>query len=312
MKVEFREVKLGDRDLFSDYYERYQSRSCERCFANVYLWAGFESIRFAEIEGTLVCMARYGGKTFFAWPAGPEENIGAALTVLEEYARDVLGEDLRLYHLTPAHFEVLERLQPGRWEITYSRDRADYIYEREKLANLTGKKYHGKRNHINRFLQMHPDWHYEPLSDETAQDAREVAMIWRRENLCEADRESPCPSGEEDDSGKRTEMCVCLNEIKLYRELGLTGGVLYTGDTPVAFTIGERLSDDTFVVHIEKALADVQGAYPMINREFIRRECGDFRYINREEDTGEPGLRRAKMSYKPVFLEEKGVAVIKK
>lgn len=104
---------------------------------------------------------------------------------------------------------------------------------------------------------------------------------------------------------------MCLREIEMFDELHLTGGILYTGNEPVAFSIGEQLSDDTFVVHVEKALADVQGAYPMINREFVRHECGAVRYINREDDTGAPGLRKAKLSYKPVMLEEKGVAVCK-
>ncbi len=312
MEIEFRKVTLADRDLIQGYYDRYQSRSCERCFVNVYLWAGFENITFAEIEGTLVIASVYGGKTFFAWPAGKKENIAAALRALEDYAENVLGEDLRLYHLTPAFFEILDELQPGRWDIVYSRNRADYVYDREKLANLTGKKYHGKRNHINRFVEEHPDWRYEPLSAENAADAREVAVIWRRENLCGVEDRFGCESAAADNSGKKEELCVCLNEIRLFDELALTGGILYAGDRPVAFTIGEKLSDDTFVVHIEKALADVQGAYPMINREFIRHECGDYTYINREDDAGEPGLRRAKMSYKPAFLEEKGVAVLKK
>ena len=122
-----------------------------------------------------------------------------------------------------------------------------------------------------------------------------MALKWRNQNGCEDDQE------------KNSEMCVTLNSLRLYKELDLTGGVLKAGGKIVAFTIGEPLCDDTFVVHIEKAFADVEGAYPMINQQFVQHECMEYKYVNREEDTGAEGLRKAKLSYKPAFLEEKGI-----
>ena len=102
-------------------------------------------------------------------------------------------------------------------------------------------------------------------------------------------------------------MCHTEFPALIYKELDLTGGVLKAGGKIVAFTIGEPLCDDTFVVHIEKAFADVEGAYPMINQQFVQHECMEYKYVNREEDTGAEGLRKAKLSYKPAFLEEKGI-----
>ena len=102
-------------------------------------------------------------------------------------------------------------------------------------------------------------------------------------------------------------MCVTLNSLRLYKELGLKGGVLKDEGRIVAFTVGEPLCEDTFVVHIEKAFPDVEGAYPMINQQFVQHECMEYQYVNREEDTGAEGLRKAKLSYRPVFLVEKGV-----
>ena len=121
-----------------------------------------------------------------------------------------------------------------------------------------------------------------------------MALKWRNKNGCE------------DDPEKNAEMCVTLNSLRLYKELGLKGGVLKVDQRIVAFTVGEQLCDDTFVVHIEKAFADVEGAYPMINQQFVQHECADYTYVNREEDTGAEGLRKAKLSYRPAFLEEKG------
>ena len=87
----------------------------------------------------------------------------------------------------------------------------------------------------------------------------------------------------------------------------LTGGILRVNGEVVAFTIGEPICEDTFVVHIEKAFSDIQGAYPMINQQFVEHECMDYKYINREDDTGAEGLRKAKLSYRPAFLVEKGI-----
>ena len=170
----------------------------------------------------------------------------------------------------------------------------DYVYESEKLATLSGKKLHGKRNHINKFKQVNEDWSYEKITKENIEECFQMALQWRIENGCEADEE------------KNAEMCVTLNSLRLYEELELTGGLLRVNGKVVAFTLGEEVSDDTFVVHIEKAFAEIQGAYPMINQQFVEHECMKYKYINREEDTGAEGLRKAKLSYRPVFLVEKG------
>ena len=121
-----------------------------------------------------------------------------------------------------------------------------------------------------------------------------MALKWRNENGCE------------DNPEKNAEMCVTLNSLRLYKELELTGGLLRLDGEVVAFTIGEAICEDTFVVHIEKAYAEVQGAYPMINQQFVEHTCMNYKYVNREEDTGAEGLRKAKLSYRPAFLEEKG------
>ena len=109
-----------------------------------------------------------------------------------------------------------------------------------------------------------------------------MALKWRNKNGCE------------DDPEKNAEMCVTLNSLRLYKELGLKGGVLKADGKIVAFTVGEPVSDDTFVVNIEKAFAEVDGAYPMINQQFVQHECMEYEYVNREEDTGAEGLRNTR------------------
>ena len=137
------------------------------------------------------------------------------------------------------------------------------------------------------------------IRDRNMEECFQMALKWRTQNGCE------------DDVEKNAEMCVALNALRLYKELEQVGGVLRVAGEVVAFTIGEPLCKDTFVVHIEKAFAEVDGAYPMINQQFVQHECTDFLYVNREDDAGSEGLRKAKLSYRPAFMEEKGIGKIK-
>ena len=107
-------------------------------------------------------------------------------------------------------------------------------------------------------------------------------------------------------------MCVALNSLRLYKELDLTGGVLRVNGNVVAFALGEPACEDTFVVHIEKAYSEVEGAYTMINQLFVEHACKGYQYVNREDDAGVEGLRKAKLSYKPALLLKKGIATREK
>lgn len=289
----FKRPELEDKEIISSYFEKAQSRSCERTFVNVYLWSRYYKVQYAIIEDTLVF--RDSGKNLsFTYPAGEPENVKKALEFLMEYCKEK-DVPFILYNVTPHMFAQLDKWYPKKFFIEYNRDLADYVYETEKLASLAGKKLHGKRNHINKFKALYPDWSYEPLNDDNVEDCFQMALKWRNKNGCE------------DDPEKNAEMCVTLNSLRLYKELGLKGGVLKADGKIVAFTVGEPVSDDTFVVHIEKAFAEVDGAYPMINQQFVQHECMEYEYVNREEDTGAEGLRKAKLSYRPAFLEEKGI-----
>lgn len=292
-EIQFKRPELEDRQLIHSYFVKYPSRSCERTFANCYLWSRHYKVGFAVVEHTLVFQSE-DQETAFTYPVGELEDVKRAIDFLRKYTkeRDI---PFQLYHVTESQFAQLEEWYPKEFEIQYDRDIADYVYESEKLATLSGKKLHAKRNHINKFKATFEDWSYETLSPENAEECFQMALKWREENGCDEDEE------------KNAEMCVTLNSLRLQKELELTGGVLRVNGKVVAFTIGEPVSEDTFVVHIEKAFADIQGAYPMINQQFVEHECMNYKYINREEDTGAEGLRKAKLSYHPAFLEQKGI-----
>ena len=291
--MQFKKIELDDRLLIQSYFNKYPSRSCERTFANAYLWSRHYKTTFAIIHNALVFCSNIEGESF-SYPMGEEEDIKAAIEWIMAYTKEK-GIPFCLYNATPCQWEQLSQWYADKFEIEFNRDVADYVYEREKLATLAGKKLHSKRNHVNRFKEMNPGWTYESMSEDNLEDCFQMALKWRQENGCE------------NDCGKMAEMCVTLNSLRLFKELELVGGVLRIDGEVVAFTVGEAVTNDTFVVHIEKAFADIQGAYPMINQQFVLNECENYQYINREDDTGAEGLRKAKLSYRPVFLVEKGM-----
>ncbi len=297
MEISFKKIGLEDREQIDQYLKKKTYRSCELVFPNIYLWSRKYPTDFAVVEDALVFRGYSDeGEPSITFPAGEPKQAHKAMDAMVEWFR-AQGKELRMHLVQEQEFALLKEWYPGRLQIAYNRDAADYVYETEKLTTLAGKKLHGKRNHINKFKEGNPDWVYEPIGEANVEECFQMALKWREETGCEEDEE------------KRAEICVTLNALRLFRELNLKGGLLRTapGGEVIAFTIGEPLNADTFVVHIEKAFAEIQGAYPMINQQFVTHEAQDFQYVNREEDTGAEGLRKAKLSYHPAFLVEKGV-----
>lgn len=295
-ELEWKEITEAERELFGDFYKREQSRSCEHSFTNNLLWAPFYETKYCVIEGNLVFKSG-NEKLSVSFPIGKNQVKNTVDRLLQYFEEK--KQPFSMYSVTPQQFELLMQMYPDRFQITYERDFADYIYESEKLISLSGKKLHGKRNHINNFKKAYPDYQYERIDGKNKEECVELAKKWREENGCDGD------------PGKSEEFCVTLRALKELETLDLRGGLIRAGGRVVAFSIGEPLCEDTFVVHIEKAYADIQGAYPIINQQFVLHEAADYRYINREEDTGAEGLRKAKLSYYPAFLQEKGVVTIK-
>ena len=292
MEINLKRPELEDRTQINYYLSYADTRSCEMTFANSYLWSRHYDTGFAIVEDMLV-FGYTSGTTSFTVPAGPGD-LKKTIDILMAYCQEK-GTPFQLHNVTRKDFDRLEELYPGMLTIAYERDYADYVYETEKLVRLSGKKYHSKKNHINKFKALYPDWSYEPITKDNIEECFQMGLRWRELNGCEEDEE------------KHAEICVALNFLRLFEELEMRGGALRVNGKIAAFTIGEPVGKDTLVVHIEKAFADIQGAYTMINQQFAEHEGNGFMYLNREEDMGEEGLRQAKMSYKPVFLIEKGV-----
>jgi hypothetical protein len=293
MSIAFQKPTIEDKQKLEPYFKSVHEMNCEFTFANMFLWSGHYGGEYAIVDDMLVIRAGEGKEKSYAYPLGTHD----VKPIIEKLIRDCeeIGIPFRMHSITNSMKDNLEQLFPGQFEYVPDRDNFDYIYRSEDLINLKGKKYHGKRNHINQFMERN-NWSYEPITKENMDDCIHMAEEWCIQNGC-------------DDEGRLAEFCVIKNSFRYFDILGLVGGVLRVDGKVVAFTIGEEINDDVFVVHIEKAYADVNGAYPMINREFITREASQYTYINREEDLGIEGLRKAKLSYKPaILLEEYSVS----
>lgn len=285
--LQFEKPELADRPWIQKIYERSGFRGAEYTFANLYLWSSYYG-KVCEYQGFLCQRLNYRNIHQYIYPAG-QGDVKAVLDRLWQDSR-ACGERFVLRSLTKQTMEILQELYPGQFIYEEDRDSFDYLYEIDTLAELAGKKYQAKRNHINRFLENHPDWFLQEITKDNLDVCREVMDRWEE--------------GHQGSDDKR----AMDKAFDHYEELEFRGLLLYAAPgEPVAFSMGNRISQDTFDVNFEKAYADVQGAYPMINREFaryIRAQDPDIRYLNREDDMGVEGLRKAKESYHPIFLEK--------
>lgn len=289
--LEFRKIKIEDKEYIRELLSYSDFRGCEYTFGNNFMWSRPYNIQIAFYKEFY--MVQSDGEFFY--PAG-RGNIKEAISVLKDYCNDK-GKNLVLCSASKNGVEKLKELYGDGIEVQEKEDCHDYCYNRDDLAYLTGKKYHSKRNFINRFMQN--NWSYEEITVDNIKDCETVLDKWFKENSNEAD-----PSMED-------EVFAARLGLEYFDRLDFTGGLLRVEGEPVAFTFGERINSDTFDVHVEKALNLYDGTYPMINREYVAGIPADIRYINREEDMGEENLRKAKRSYHPVFMEEKFRVIFK-
>lgn len=296
--LDYQSIHLSDREWVDECNRRSDFRGCEYAFGTIFLWQFVYQTQIARFKDFLIVRSGLDKKSFL-FPSGSGDLKEAIMQMAQD--AEEMGQPLCIHGVNLESKAKLEALFPDVFEFRAARDSFDYIYLTEKLTTLSGKKLHGKRNHINRFLQTYEGrWSYEPINHDNIGECYQMNKLWCAENDCMLD----------DD--KLGEQCAVAQAFRYFFDLNLKGGLIRVDGKVVAFCMGEPLNSDTFVVHIEKAFADIQGAYPMINQQFVIHTCQDYQYINREEDTGAEGLRKAKLSYRPVFLEEKYYATARK
>lgn len=302
--IDFIRPQLSDRDWISPIFRSSGLRSCEYTFTNLLTWAEAYDENVAMVDGFLVIRTETDGSSY-SWGVGS----GDRKKLMETLYRDSLERNspFNIWGMTREQCDEIEAMFPGKFDFSDFRDGSDYCYNIEKMCTLSGKKLHAKRNHIHRFEENFPDWHVEMVTLENLPQCLKLAHDWEKEES---------EAGLEDWTSIEGENALYLS-VQHYEELELEGMILYadeTTDRPLAFTIGQIISGDTYDVLFEKAYGEVQGAYPMINREFCRwvhKTYPQIAYMNREDDLGEENLRKAKLSYHPDLMVQKWLACLK-
>lgn len=290
--IEFKRLQLNQRDEYEKILFSCEPRGCEYSFANLNLW-GKQQVAF--LHGCVAFFSHFYGRSVYPYPVGQ----GDKKAVIEEILRDARerGIPCRITGMTDADRAELESLFPGKFILRNDRDGADYVYAIDDLADLKGRKFQKKRNHVNKFRALHPD--FEVLEVNTCNMPRIQYMIneWYRIRM----REDP-------EGDYMLENIALARACRNYAALGMEGIALIDDGQVLAVTMGSRMGKDTFDIHFEKALENVEGAYAAVNCEFaryLRLKYPDVQYLNREDDMGLEGLRKAKLSYNPHHLVEK-------
>ena len=291
-KLEFRYFTPEDRAFYEEILFSAPERGCEFSFANLYLWG---RQKFAKVGDSIVLFSQFDRKTVYPFPVGSGDIKPAIDSVIADAA--ARGIPCRITGLTAEFKDILEELYPDRFCFHCDQANSDYVYDINDLADLKGRKYHSKKNHVNRFRETYPDVRAEPISDDNIEAVRELIENWFAERIAEN------PEGD-----YVMEKAAITKALNHRHELALYSLVLMNGDKAAAVTFGSRLSPNTIDVHFEKADSSVQGAYAAVNCEFanyIRAKFPEIKYLNREEDMGIEGLRKAKQSYHPHHMVQK-------
>jgi hypothetical protein len=290
---EFKPIGAEDRDLIEDRLREYRPETSELNFSNMFIWRlhyGFEWSLWRD--WLLVIGANSGNGVQALPPVGPPSRLQATRMLLEWLREERKTPDPGIDRADARLVSELE--EAGGFLVEPVRDHFDYVYRTADLIALAGKDYRAKRNHLNYFLRSYAGrMAYEPLDTAHVDACLAVAENWCALKRCE------------DDLSLIGEWDAVREALKHLTSLRARGGVMLIDGKVEAFTLGERLNDETVVVHVEKANTTIRGLYAAINQQFCEKEWSDAPFVNREQDLGDPGLREAKLSYNPDRMIEK-------
>lgn len=297
--IAFKPVEIEDKDLMMRYFHSVNYRNCDFSFATVFCWSYKYKTSYAIVDGfMLVRFLCDDGLPCYMMPIGEGDMSSILKRILDDCSER--GDRFRIHAITLDMFAVLDKALPNTFSFEESRDYFEYLYLAQDLVTLIGKKFQPKRNHINQFKRLYPNYRYEELRPELISQCLALYATWAQNYM----DKYPDADLQDEESSVRF-------AFDYFEQLELRGGCLFVGDAMVAFTFGEQITEDTFAIHAEKALHHVHGAFPMINQQFAQHEAAHFIYINREEDLGIESLRQAKMSYQPVQFLRRGSVYLK-
>ena len=293
----FRDIDMESRELLNPYFDLVDYEACEYCFNTLYMWQHLYKTGYYIGDGFAVIVAEYEGNTFSILPLAKKEDMPRVIKFVIDYFEK---EQKKIYFrgITKEVVDYLKENYPDKFDYTEERDLFDYVYDGDSMRELKGRKNVKKRNHKNYFLKEYEGRFEYRLLDENDFDAcLKLVEEWtsNKEENGQVDEEM-----EEELIGIKK----LFNSFPVIKDKLKIAGIFIDGKLE-AFTMGEYLNPNMALIHIEKANPSIRGLYPYINQQFLVNEFSDVEFVNREEDLGIEGLRKAKLSYHPVKFVEK-------
>ncbi len=281
---ECREISISDKERFDAVFTQRPPELSAYTFTNIFAWRKAHDWRVSELDGSLIVHSQGTQGISCLEPIGAYDPVRTML----EVAR--LAQSRTTFKRVQSKWAEAAR-EIASVNVADDRDNSDYLYLSSDLIDLPGRKFDAKRNFINRFKQTY-SYEYLQITPENAMECHEFAEQWCEERDCESDE------------GLNHEICAVYQMLSHFGDLGMSGGAIKVNGAVVAFALGEPMNPDTLVVHVEKGDSSYAGIYQMINNEFAAHGALGYKYVNREQDLGIPGLRKAKRSYHPERMVE--------
>ena len=289
--IAFKDIELSDKPLFDSYLQAKHYENSEFSFTNLFIWRLSYRFKYAIINDHLCIIEKFRDlyPSIFTPLSLKTADYATVLPILADYMHEQ-GYPLILKTVTGNEKQEIESALPYRIIFREDRNNSDYVYLSQDLIELKGKKFRKKRNHINKFMKSYP-FEYEEMSDSNLQECLETELKWVSDRY--------------DEKSVQEENQAIGEIINNFHELKVAGGVIRINGIVQAFSVGEKLNPDMTVIHIEKANTEYDGSFTIINQTFTSKAWSEVTYINREEDMGIAGLRKAKESYNPVKMVKK-------
>ena len=285
----FRDIIIEDKNLFDSYFNNIQPKACQLTFNNLFSWRRTEKTKISKIDTTLVLISKDKTNNYFLPLLNYEKkDLTDEYILILRWLKERQGEaEIKYIDDT-----LLLKIDKNKFNIIEDKSSYDYIYLTKDLIGLKGRKYDSKRNHI-KYFEKNSSYIYEELNSDNIRESFRFEGEWCDMEKCSL-------------SQKLLDEKTAINEmLDNFYKLKIKGGVIKIDGRIKALTIVERLNKDTFLVNIEKANPKIRGLYQAINQCFCKESMQEFKYVNREEDLGIEGLRKAKLSYSPVEMVRK-------
>ncbi len=289
--MNFKKIELCDKEKLLPFLQSSDEFTCEISFINLLIWQPLYNNCYCIEDNTLFLKSYDDNVETYSLPFG---DIKKGMEKIINHTKKLPV----IWAQDGNRFNQFKMLFSEKYDIYESRNEFDYIYNSSDLINLSGKKYHSKRNHISAFSKQF-NWHYEDINPHNIIEVKKCAESWYSQYGNNIDEELKT---------EKNGISLMLNNMEF---LNLKGGAIFVDNRVVAFTLGSAINDHVYNIHIEKAISGYETAYTVINREFAARNCQNYKYINREDDLGIEGLRKSKLSYKPQILLPKYICTKK-